>query len=117
MADIAMPDALIKIAGICMVFLPLTFSWAIVRYRMMDVDLIFKRGVTYTLATAALVGVYFSLLAVAAALAQARLRSFGVWGLLAAIIVAALPVSYTHLDVYKRQVSQVLALRSLAHES
>jgi PAS domain S-box-containing protein len=90
MADIAMPDALIKIAGICMVFLPLTFSWAIVRYRMMDVDLIFKRGVTYTLATAALVGVYFSLLAVAAALAQARLRSFGVWGLLAAIIVAAL---------------------------
>ena len=71
-------------------FLPLTFSWAIVRYRMMDVDLIFKRGVTYTLATAALVGVYFALLAVAAALAQARLRSFGIWGLLAAIIVAAL---------------------------
>jgi len=90
MADVAMPDSLTKIAGICMVFLPLTFSWAIVRYRMMDVDLIFKRGVTYTLATAALVGVYFSLLAVAAALAQARLRSFGVWGLFAAIIVAAL---------------------------
>jgi PAS domain S-box-containing protein len=90
MADIAMPDALTKIAGICMVFLPLTFSWAIVRYRMMDVDLIFKRGVTYTLATAAVVGVYFSFLAIAAALAQARLRSFGVWGLFAAIIVAAL---------------------------
>ncbi len=89
-AGIAMPDALTKIAGICMIFLPLTFSWAIVRYRMMDVDLIFKRGVTYTLATAALVGVYFSLLAVAAALAQARLRSLGIWGLLAAIIVAAL---------------------------
>jgi len=90
MADFAMPDALTKIAGICMVFLPLTFSWAIVRYRMMDVDLIFKRGVTYTLATAALVGVYFSLLAVAAALAQARLRSLGIWGLFAAIVVAAL---------------------------
>ncbi|MGC2300675.1 MAG: histidine kinase dimerization/phospho-acceptor domain-containing protein, partial [Acidobacteriaceae bacterium] len=89
MADIAMPDALTKIAGICMVILPLTFSWAIVRYRMMDVDLIFKRGVTYTLATATLVGVYFSLLAVAGALAQARLRSFGIWGLFAAIIVAA----------------------------
>ncbi len=73
MADFPMPDVLTKLAGICMVFLPLTFSWAIVRYRMMDVDLIFKRGVTYTLATAALVGVYFSLLAVAAALAQARL--------------------------------------------
>src|ERR1700728_4591808 len=90
MADIAMPDALTKIAGICMVFLPLTFSWAIVRYRMMDVDLIFKRGVPYPLAPAALVGVYFSLLAVAAALAQARLRSLGIWGLLSAIVVAAL---------------------------
>ncbi|HEY3838103.1 MAG TPA: ATP-binding protein, partial [Bryobacteraceae bacterium] len=90
MADIAMPDTVTKIAGICLVFLPLTFSWAIVRYRMMDVDLIFKRGVTYTLATAALVGVYFSLLALAAAIAQARLRSLGVWGLLSAIVVAAL---------------------------
>jgi two-component system NtrC family sensor kinase len=90
MADIAMPGGLMKLAGICMVFLPLTFSWAIVRYRMMDVDLIFKRGVTYTLATAAVVGVYFALLALAAALAQARLHNFGAWGALAAIILAAL---------------------------
>ncbi|HEX4068281.1 MAG TPA: ATP-binding protein [Acidobacteriaceae bacterium] len=90
LANIAMPDALTKVAGICMIFLPLTFSWAIVRYRMMDVDLIFKRGVTYTLATAAVVGVYFALLAVVASLAQARLRNFGVWGALTAIILAAL---------------------------
>ncbi|HEX4038531.1 MAG TPA: ATP-binding protein [Acidobacteriaceae bacterium] len=90
MADIAIPNGLTKVAGICMVFLPLTFSWSIVRYRMMDVDLIFKRGVTYTLATAAVVGVYFALLAVVAAVAQARLHNFGVWGALAAIILAAL---------------------------
>jgi PAS domain S-box-containing protein len=90
MADVAMPDTITRIAGICLVFLPLTFSWAIVRYRMMDVDLIFKRGVTYTLATAAIVGVYFALLAIAAVVAQARLRSFGTWGLFTAIIVAAL---------------------------
>jgi len=90
MADFAMPQTITRIAGICLVFLPLTFSWAIVRYRMMDVDLIFKRGVTYTLATAAIVGVYFALLAIAAVVAQARLRSFGTWGLFTAIIVAAL---------------------------
>jgi PAS domain S-box-containing protein len=90
MADVAMPDTITRLAGICLVFLPLTFSWAIVRYRMMDVDLIFKRGVTYTLATAAIVGVYFALLAIAAVVAQARLRSFGTWGLFTAIIVAAL---------------------------
>ncbi len=85
-----MPDAVTKLAGICMVILPLTFSWAIVRYRMMDVDLIFKRGVTYTLATAALVGVYFALVAVSAELVHAKLPGFGVWGLMAAIVVTAL---------------------------
>ena len=90
MADIPMPGTVTKIAGICMVFLPLTFSWAIVRYRMMDVDLIFKRGVTYTLATAALVGVYFALVAVAAEVVHTKLPGAGVWGLFAAIIITAL---------------------------
>ena len=53
------PVLLEKIVLLALVLLPLTFSWAIVRYRLMDVDLIFKRGVTYTLATAALAGFYF----------------------------------------------------------
>ena len=90
MADVAMPDVTTKLAGICMVFLPLTFSWAIVRYRMMDVDLIFKRGVTYTLATATLVGLYFAMVAVSAELVHTHLPSTGVWGLIAAIVVVAL---------------------------
>ena len=90
MANVAMPDPVTKFAGICMVILPLTFSWAIVRYRMMDVDLIFKRSVTYTLATAALVGVYFALVAVAAEIVRKSLPGLGVWGLLAAIVVTAL---------------------------
>ncbi len=90
MADVALPGMVTKLAGICMVFLPLTFSWAIVRYRMMDVDLIFKRGVTYTLATAALVAVYFALVAVSAEVVHTRLPGAGVWGLFAAIIVTAL---------------------------
>ncbi|MGA9718144.1 MAG: PDZ domain-containing protein, partial [Acidobacteriaceae bacterium] len=59
LADWPVPSILNKIAGLCLVFLPLTFSWAIVRYRLMDVDLIFKRGVAYTLATASLIGLYF----------------------------------------------------------
>ena len=49
-----------------MVFLPLTFSWAIVRYRLMDTDLIFKRGVAYTLATGLLLGGYFGIIALTA---------------------------------------------------
>jgi len=89
LANVAMPDVVTKLAGIAMVFLPLTFSWAIVRYRLMDTDLIFKRGVTYTLATATLVGLYFAVVAIAAELVRKRLPSAGAWGLIAAIIVTA----------------------------
>ncbi len=74
---------------IALVILPLTFAWAIVRYRLMDVDLIFKRGVTYALATALLVGVYFLVVAVAAEIVRNRLPSFGIYGLLAAIIITS----------------------------
>jgi two-component system, NtrC family, sensor kinase len=89
LSGIPVPDLLVKLGGICLVFLPLTFSWAIVRYRLMDVDLIFKRGVTYTLATAALVGLYFGAVAVAAEVVHTRLPSAGAWGLIAAIIITA----------------------------
>src|SRR5258708_27313582 len=86
-----MPGSLTKLAGLSLVILPLTFSWAIVRYRLMDVDLIFKRGVTYTLARALLVGVYFGVVAVTGEFVPARLPPQSVfWGLLAAIIIAGI---------------------------
>jgi PAS domain S-box-containing protein len=91
LADWSVPGSLTKLAGLSLVILPLTFSWAIVRYRLMDVDLIFKRGVTYTLATALLVGVYFGVVAVTGEIVHSRLSpQFGFWGLLAAIIVAGI---------------------------
>jgi PAS domain S-box-containing protein len=90
MADWTVPSLLTKFAGLSLVFLPLTFSWAIVRYRLMDVDLIFKRGVTYTLATASLVGLYFGVVAVTAEMVHARLPSLRTWGLLLAIIITGL---------------------------
>jgi PAS domain S-box-containing protein len=89
LAGVPVPSILEKLGGVCLVFLPLTFSWAIVRYRLMDVDLIFKRGVTYTLATAALVGLYFGAVGVASEVVHTHLPSAGAWGLIAAIIIAA----------------------------
>ncbi len=80
----------IKLATFALIFLPLTFAWAIVRYRLMDTDLIFKRGVTYTLATAALVGVYFAVVGISAEVVHARLPNLRIWGLLAAIVATAL---------------------------
>jgi two-component system NtrC family sensor kinase len=89
LAGVPVPGIVNSITVISLLILPLTFSWAIVRYRLMDVDLIFKRGVTYTLATAALVGLYFGAVAVAAELVHTRLPSAGAWGLIAAIIITA----------------------------
>jgi two-component system, NtrC family, sensor kinase len=89
LADWPMPSLLTKLSSLCLVFVPLTFSWAIVRYRLMDVDLIFKRGVAYTLATASLIGFYFGAVAIAAELIHRNLPSFGAWGLIATIIITA----------------------------
>lgn len=88
--DVAIPNTLARLAGFALMFLPLTFAWAIVRYRLMDTDLIFKRGVTYTLATAALVGVYFLVVGISAEVVHTRLPNLRIWGLLAAIVASAL---------------------------
>ena len=80
--DLNPPQLLTNLAGLSLVFLPLTFSWAIVRYRLMDTDLIFKRGVAYTLATGLLLGVYFGVIAVIAVLVRHGLpQGVPEWGL------------------------------------
>ena len=84
------PAALTKLAVASLLLLPLTFSWAIVRYRLMDVDLIFKRGVSYTLATGSLVGLYFGVIAVLAEIVHTRLHNLGGWGLVATVILTGL---------------------------
>jgi two-component system, NtrC family, sensor kinase len=61
------------VAGLFIVFLPLTFAWAIVRYRLMDTDLIFKRGVAYTLSVALIGGGYFGIIALIALVVHQRL--------------------------------------------
>jgi len=90
LSDANVSSALTKVALLSLILLPLTFSWAIVRYRLMDVDLIFKRGVTYTLATAALVGLYFGVIALAAGLARAKFHDIGYSGLAIAVVVTGL---------------------------
>lgn len=89
LSNVPVTGLIMKLAGISLVFLPLTFSWAIVRYRLMDTDLIFKRGVTYTLATALLVGLYFGVVAVAAEAAHRTLPKLGGWSLIIAVIITA----------------------------
>ena len=84
------PRALIDLSVLSLVVLPLTFGYAIFRYRLMDVDLIFKRGVVYTLAAATVVGLYFGLVAGVATLVHSRQPSTGPVGLILAVVVTAL---------------------------
>jgi two-component system NtrC family sensor kinase len=77
------------IAGLFLVFLPLTFAWAIVRYRLMDTDLIFKRGVAYTLATALLLGGYFGVIAIISVMVHNAMGEVREWGLVLAILITA----------------------------
>jgi len=84
------PQALIKLSVLSLVVLPLTFGYAIFRYRLMDVDLIFKRGVVYTLAAATVVGLYFGLVAGVATLVHSRQPNTGPVGLILAVVVTAL---------------------------
>ncbi len=86
----SLPSTAMTVSAFSLVFLPLTFGYAIVRYRLMDVDIIFKRGMAYTLAAAAIVGLYFAAVGVAAELVHARMPGAGPAGLVLAMIVAAL---------------------------
>jgi two-component system NtrC family sensor kinase len=52
-----------KLSVVTLGILPLTFGYAIFRYKLMDVDLIFKRGMAYTLAAMAIAGAYFTAIA------------------------------------------------------
>jgi two-component system, NtrC family, sensor kinase len=84
------PTQAMKISVLSLVFLPVAWGYAIVRYRLMDVDIIFKRGVAYTLATAAIVGAYFVLIGSLAGSITTKYPNTGTAGLIAVIIITAL---------------------------
>jgi two-component system NtrC family sensor kinase len=86
----SLPGPTMKVSALSLALLPLTFGYAIFRYRLMDVDLIFKRGVVYTLAAAIVVGLYFALVACVALLVHNWRPNSGSMGLVLAVVVTAL---------------------------
>ena len=84
------PEIATNVSVLSLGLLPLTFGYAIFRYRLMDVDLIFKRGVVYTLAAATVVGLYFGLVAGVAELVHMQKPASGPVGLILAVVVTAL---------------------------
>ena len=83
------PTPWMKLSALSLIFLPLTFGYAIVRYRLMDVDIIFQRGIAYTLATAAIVGLSFGLIALFADIFRTTFPATSRGGWILVIIITA----------------------------
>src|SRR5262249_14952213 len=81
------PPVWVEVTVISFVLIPLCFAYALIVYRWRDVDIIFKRGLAYTAATAAVATVYFSLVALITYLFHAP--ATGPVGGMIAIVIAA----------------------------
>jgi PAS domain S-box-containing protein len=84
------PDTYIDFAIFPLVLIPISFGYAIHRYRLMDVDIIFKRGVTYTLATACVIGLYATVVVVVGEFLGAGFEPLSMVARVVATILAAL---------------------------
>jgi len=58
----AVPGDYMKLSVLAFLLIPLTWAYAIVRYRLMDVDIIFQQGYVYTLATICVLSVFYGLI-------------------------------------------------------
>jgi len=58
----ALPGHYQKMAVLSLILMPLTWAYAILRYRLMDVDIIFQQGYVYTLATLVVLGIFYGLI-------------------------------------------------------
>src|SRR6185369_12209367 len=56
------PTHAMNLAVLSLPLIPLTWSYAILRYRLMDVDIIFEQGAVYSLATLAVLGIFYGLI-------------------------------------------------------
>jgi two-component system, NtrC family, sensor kinase len=56
------PTHAMNLAVLSLPLIPLTWAYAILRYRLMDVELIFQEGYVYTLATLAVLGIFYTMI-------------------------------------------------------
>jgi len=82
-------------------FLPLFFAYAIMKYRLMDIDILFKRGASYIIASAAVLGLYFLFIA----LSSVVFRLFFPGSDTLAIATSALLVAFLFAPI-RRKVQQ-----------
>ena len=58
----AVPSHAMSLSVLSLGLIPVTWAYAVTRYRLMDVDIIFQQGYVYTLATLAVIGTFYTLI-------------------------------------------------------
>jgi len=83
------PNAYLKMSVLSLPLIPLTLAYAIVRYRLMDVDIIFRRGYAYTLATICVLAAFWGIVVLAGQLVQKNFKDLGNIGLITVMLITA----------------------------
>jgi two-component system, NtrC family, sensor kinase len=84
----AIPTLHEKLSVLSVALLPLTLAYAIVRYRLMDVDIIFRRGYAYTMATICVLAAFYGLVFSLGRLAQ-NFQGLGNTGVIVVMLIGA----------------------------
>jgi two-component system, NtrC family, sensor kinase len=85
----AVPNNYLKLSVASLVLMPLSLAYAIVRYRLMDVDILFRRAYVYTLATLCVLAAFYGLVFSLASLVQKNFKDLGNTGLVTVMLIAA----------------------------
>jgi two-component system NtrC family sensor kinase len=83
------PTPLMKTSVLALQFIPLTLAYAIIRYRLMDVDILFRRGYAYTLATLCVLAAFYATIISLGSLVQKNFQDLGNTGLITVMLAAA----------------------------
>jgi hypothetical protein len=85
----AVPNSYMKMSVLSVVLIPLTLAYAIVRYRLMDVDIIFRRGYAYTLATLCVLAAFYAIVFSLGSLVKQFYQDLGNTGLMTVMLITA----------------------------
>ena len=85
----AVPSSYQKFAVFSLTLLPLTLAYAIVRYRLMDVHILFSRGYAYTLATLCVLAAFYGIVFSLGSLVQKNFKDLGNTGLMTVMLITA----------------------------
>jgi PAS domain S-box-containing protein len=83
------PGSILRLSVFSLILVPLTLAYSIVRYRLMDVDVIFRRGYAYTLATLCILAAFYGIVFGLGNLLKQSFEGLGSMGLVMVMLLTA----------------------------